>query len=230
MNQRLIVVTLSVVALIMVPAVDAYHWDETTNGGGDAGIQTTPQLTAGGSGLETISGVLDPSMGDHVDCYAIKVLSVSGEAGFYATTDPGIDPDAVGGDLDTRMWIWEFSGDVISGNDDSPDLPGFYSVVADPTGPIVYTAAPGNPVTTALVDGNDYIICLSYYPNDPDDAGGNDLVILSPFVALNGPNPAAGAFSAYEDSGSDGPYPYTMAFQAAAGTAIPVELMLLTVD
>ena len=215
-NKKII---FSLLALSSAPIVGAQNWDESLDGGGDSGIQDAAQPVALEGTFTTISGSLDPAGGDHVDCYQIKVSDVTS---FYATSDPGVDPAAVIGEPDTRLWIWNEDGSaIISGNDDSPGQPGWLSVVADPvSGPIAYAAAPTNPVTTSLVDDNLYVLCLSYFPNDPEDVGLVDLVDMATFEALNGPNPAAGPFAAYENTGSDPAASYTLAFAGAEGTVV----------
>ncbi len=212
---RLIILGLMVLVSTSQTAI-AQNWDESTDGGGDSGIQNAAQAVALAGPLTTISGSLNQAGGDHIDCFQITVADIFS---FYATSDPGIDPNAVVGETDTRMWIWDATGNnIISGNDDSPAQPGLLSVVADPaSGPIAFTATPTNPVTTPLVNGQQYVICVSYFSNDPEDAGNIDLVNLGTFEALNGPDPAAGAFAGYEDTGSDAAAAYTLAFDGAAG-------------
>lgn len=197
--------------LVFAGGACAQNWDETADGGGDSGIQNVAQVTMG-AGLTTISGTLNQAGGDHVDCYQI---TVNDAATFYATSDPAINPAAVVGETDTRMWIWNASGTtIISGNDDTPGAPGLLSYVANNTDPL-YTATPTNPVTTPLVNGQQYVICYSYFANDPEDAGNVDLVNMGTFEALNGPVPAAGAFDHYEDTGSDAAAAYTIALRGA---------------
>ena len=215
-------------ALICTPAM-AQNWDEAIDGGADAGIHNAAQVTTGVSTLTTISGSLDQAGGDHTDCYQVQVVDVTA---FYATSDPGIDPLAVVGETDTRLWVWDATGAlIISGNDDSPGITGLLSVVADPTsGPIAYSATPTNPVVTPLVDGTNYVVCYGYFPNDPDDAVGEELIDLGTFEALNGPDPAAGPFAAYEDAGTDAPAGYTIALMGAGTSDVPVELQSFSIE
>ena len=226
MKKVLFLVT--ALALICAPAM-AQNWDETIDGGGDAGIHNAAQVTTGISTLTTISGLLDQAGGDHTDCYQVQVTDVTA---FYVTSDPGIDPLAVVGETDTRLWIWDATGAlIISANDDSPGITGFLSVVADPTsGPIAYTATPTNPVVTPLVDGTNYVVCYGYYSNDPQDAALVDLIDLGTFEALNGPDPAAGPFAAYEDTGADAPAAYTIALMGAGTSDVPVELQSFSIE
>jgi hypothetical protein len=214
-------------ALICAPAM-AQNWDEAIDGGADAGIHNAAQVTTGVSTLTTISGVLDQAGGDHTDCYQVQVVDVTA---FYATTDPALDPGAVVGETDTRLWVWDAAGAlIISGNDDNPSG-GLLSVVADPTsGPIAYSATPTNPVVTPLIDGTNYVVCYGYFSNDPDDAVGEELIDLGTFSALNGPDPAAGPFAAYEDPGSDAAAAYTIALMSAGTSDVPVELQSFSIE
>jgi hypothetical protein len=219
----------AILALVCAPAM-AQNWDEIGDGGGDAGIQNAAQVTTGTSSLTTISGTLDQAGGDHVDCYVIQVTDVTT---FYVTSDPAVDPAAVVGETDTRLWIFDgLGGAAISANDDSPGQAGFLSVVADPNlGPITYSAAPVNPVTTPLTDGTNYVICYSYYANDPEDAALLDLVPFgSAFEALNGPDPAAGAYDHWENTGTDAPAAYTIALAGAGTSDVPVELQSFSIE
>ena len=214
-------------ALICSPTM-AQNWDEATDGGADAGIHNAAQVTTGVNTLTTISGVLDQAGGDHTDCYQVQVVDVTA---FYATTDPALDPGAVVGETDTRMWVWDATGAlIISGNDDNPSG-GLLSVVADPTsGPIAYTTTPTNPVVTPLVDGTNYVVCYGYFSNDPEDAAFVDLIGMGAFTAINGPDPAAGPFAAYEDTGTDAPAAYTIALMGAGTSDVPVELQSFSIE
>lgn len=238
--------------LALVPGAFAQHqspealpaWDETTDGGGDAGIQNASQVTTGNGALTTISGTLNQAGGDHVDCYLITVQDPDL---FYATTDPAIDATAVVGETDTRLWLWDASGaSVISINDDTPDdcaaadTPGLLSYLADTTSlcpaggndPRTYVAAPVNPVTTTpLVAGTDYVLCYSYFPNDPDAAGGADMApVGTSFEGLNGPAAAATPFVAWENTGTDAQAAYTIALRGVGSSDVPVELQSFDVE
>lgn len=228
--------TLATVALLaMGGAAVAQNWNETTNGGGDAGIHNAAQMTSGVTALTTITGGLQQNGGDHVDAYCITVVDA---ATFYATTDPFIDPAAVVGETDTRLWLWSGPDGAtpISVNDDTPDqagggdTPGLLSYVANVGDPL-YVVAPVNPVTTVLTDGMQVVLVYSYFPNDPDAAGGADMVpVGTAFEALNGPNPAATPFVAYENTGTDAAAAYTIALRGAGTCDIPVELQSFSVD
>jgi uncharacterized repeat protein (TIGR01451 family) len=217
MKQVLLAASLS---LLLAGTTQAQNWNETTNGGGDSGIHNAAQSTTGNTALTTISGGLAQNGGDHVDCYRIMITDA---AQFYATSDPSMDPAAVVGETDTRLWLWSADGSTpISVNDDTPDqpgggdTPGLLSFMSFPGNPL-YVVAPVNPVTTMIVDDTVYTLCYSYFPNDPDAAGGADMVpVGTAFEALNGPNPAATPFVAYENTGTDAPATYTIALRGVS--------------
>lgn len=213
----------------------ATTWNETVDGGGDAGIQTAPQITSGNTPLTTISGALNQVGGDHVDCYQIHVTDADN---FRVTSDPAVDPAAVVGETDTRLFLFAVDGTPISVNDDTPDqpggadTPGLLSMLAQPTtGTPPYVVAPINPVTTAVVNGTNYVICYTYFPNDPDAAGGLDMLpIGTAFEGLNGPNPAATPFVAWENTGTDAAAAYTIAVRGIGTADLPVDLMQFSID
>lgn len=217
-----------VLALVVVPTF-AQDWDEATDGGGDAGIQTEAQATTGMGALATISGTFYYSAGDHVDCYQI---TVSSDSAFYATTDSTIDPNASSDEGDTRLWI--FSGPdgltPISANDDAPQGTAAYSYVADESDPN-FTASPAGPVVTPLNAGDHIVLCISYYPNDPADAAGIALIDLQVYTALSGPNPVAGPFDHWENMATNiQVYSYTIALRDADTGDVPVELQSFSVQ
>ncbi|MCB1037641.1 MAG: hypothetical protein KDD47_27665, partial [Acidobacteria bacterium] len=195
--RRAHVALLSFVLALGAAPTFGRSWDENTDGGEDAGIQTAAQATTGVAPLTSISGSLRYSAGDHVDCYRI---TVSSDSGFYATTDASIDPNASSDEGDTRLWI--FSGPdgavAISGNDDAPQGSEAFSYVADESDPS-FSTPPSNPVVTPLDEGEPIVLCISYYPNDPQDAADVDLIDMEIYTALSGPNPAAGSFDHWEN-------------------------------
>lgn len=84
-------------------------WDETANGGGDAGdlpetAQSTSNLVANG-----IRGAIDSA--NDVDVYAIYI---SDPANFSATTVGGTS-------LDTALWLFDANGKGVVFNEDDPD-------------------------------------------------------------------------------------------------------------
>ncbi|MER3403086.1 MAG: hypothetical protein C4337_07265, partial [Armatimonadota bacterium] len=81
-------------------------WDETNNGGGDAGdLPETAQNTAGNS-IPAIRGTLDT---DDVDMYAIYIDNPNS---FSATTVGSTS-------IDTQLWLFDANGKGVVFNDDS---------------------------------------------------------------------------------------------------------------
>jgi hypothetical protein len=67
----------------------------------------------------------------------------------------------------------------------------------------------------ALQANGKYLLSISRFANDPDDAAGVDLVNLSLFDQLHGPNPAAGPFSRWEDPTTTTTGSYVIALRGA---------------
>ncbi len=206
----------------------AQTWDEQIDGGGDAGDFPAPagfQDTVGVGPLTTITGGIDffPEIAqirfDWVDAYCITVTDAEE---FYATTDPHQDPNA-GGFLDSRLWLFDLQGNVVMGNNDSPTNI-FKSLLTDPG------SYPGDVFDNppSLVEGQQYILAISGFDNDPEDAAGENLATLGLSNALWGPNPDAGAFDHWENSFLDAVGSYTIALNGATySTPAPGSLAAL---
>jgi len=165
-----------------VPAMAGGSWVEIP----DAPNGPNPhQITMGVGPLHTIVGATDGDVDDWVDAYCIEITDVQA---FYATTNPGIDPDA-SADWDTRLFLADMNGTFLLGNDDTPSPPGgLQSLLTTPsTYPgVLYNDPP------ELTEGH-YILMITGYGNDPEDAANVDLFSLfSDYDALHGvsnPNP-----------------------------------------
>ncbi len=204
-------------AASLVGVAAAGTWVEA----GDAGDGLIdPAQTVTGSGpLTAITGSTDSGAGDHTDAYLIRITD---PAAFYATTDETFDATAFA-DFDTRLWLFDTSGNPIVGNDDHPGGSPFHSLITDAAswpGPGAVNDSPP-PITPG-----DYILIISGFSNDPEDAAGNDLISLSDFSALNGPNPAAGAFDHWDNT-SPASGNYTIALGGAEFVPEPASLALL---
>ena len=190
----------------------------------DSSDQTNARPLTGQDLVPIFGGRLNQAEGDHVDCFCVSVDSPDA---FYVTSDDAIDPQAMSEVNDTRIWLWNYDGDLpISANDDSPGQAGNFSVVADPAGPISFPDPPQNPVTDSLQRGDAVVACLSYFDNDPVDIADTPLIDFgTAFEALNGPNPAAGPFDHYTNPGVAGNQEYTLAAQGARGCDARHELL-----
>jgi hypothetical protein len=187
------------------------------------------QVTVGVGALTSISGVLNRPGGDHTDTYCIRVTDVSL---FYATTKiffGGSATNQGGLNEDTRLWLWDMNGNVLLGNDDvnSAGLGGdtLASFLSDPStfgaftlGELVNPSAAG----VALAAGTTYLLSISEFSNDPDDAAGVDQVNLgSDFDALHGKNVASGAFHHWENAADTDIITYNIALQGAEYCLVP---------
>ena len=196
----------------------------------------TRQDTVGVGALTSITGVIDRAGGDHVDTYSIIITDVQA---FYATTKIGLGGSVTlgtGGNADSRLWLWSEAGAPLLGNDDVNEMaviPGsdtLASFISDPstfvgfTGDVVNATASG----IALQTGQKYLLSISEFTNDPDDAGGVDVINLgSDFDALHGPNPSAGAFVAWENGADTSVITYDIALQGAEFCTVPAPATLL---
>ncbi|HXG47923.1 MAG TPA: dockerin type I domain-containing protein, partial [Methylomirabilota bacterium] len=140
-------------------------WDETANGGGDAGEFTTnPQTTTGSGTLCSIAGTLGAS---DADLYVIEICDA---ANFLATTSNSYTT------FDTQLWLFQLNGAGVVANDDDP-LGGL-------TSRITSTFIPGN---------GTYLLGISRYNRDPLSETGQLMWNNTPFNVERTPDgPGAG--------------------------------------
>jgi hypothetical protein len=135
---------------IVAGALSAQTWDETINGGGDAGeLVGTAQIVAGSGALTEITGD-NPTNNDR-DLFLIRI---SNPAAFSATTNTNPGTNA-----DTQLWLFTSTGVGIAFNDD----------VAQPN--YLSTLPVGNPLYNALTPG-DYLIGVSPWLNHATSSAG----------------------------------------------------------
>jgi len=154
-------------------------WDETDNGGGDAGdlpataqLVTLPDQTPCQSPVTRIRG---DNGADDVDMY---VICITDPANFVAST--------VGTTTwDTQLWLFRCDGTGVVHNDDNPDATtGLQSRIDNRT--------------NCITEGGIYLLAISRYNRDAVDADGNLLWNNSPFREVRCPdgpgaaNPIAG--------------------------------------
>ncbi|MFQ3611540.1 MAG: DVUA0089 family protein, partial [Fimbriimonadales bacterium] len=84
-------------------------WDETANGGGDAGDTIETAQSTAGNPINTIRGTIGAA--NDVDIYAITITDPST---FSATTIGGTS-------LDTALWLFDADGKGVLHNEDDPD-------------------------------------------------------------------------------------------------------------
>jgi hypothetical protein len=141
---------LAVFAALCVFASCAYaqSWDETTNGGGDAGeVEGTAQSVGGSGALTSISGAIGAS---DRDLYRIRI---SNSATFSASTVGGTT-------LDTVLVLFNNNGTGIALNDDELGTSTLQSRL--PVGSTLYNTLPAG----------DYILGVSIWQAYPTGAAG----------------------------------------------------------
>jgi hypothetical protein len=154
-------------------------WDETDNGGGDAGdlpgtaqLVTLPDRTPCESPVTRIRG--DNGASD-VDMY---VICITDPANFVASTIGGAG-------WDTQLWLFRCDGTGVVFNDDNPDTGGGTQSRIDNR-------------ANCIQQGGIYLLAISRYNRDAVDANGSLLWNNSPFGEVRCPdgpgaaNPIAG--------------------------------------
>jgi len=170
-------------------------WEELANGGGDAGSGiVTAQTVVGMGSLNTVSGSLSEGgfgAGDFQDVYLIRISAPS--AFLAATTIAG------GGaaDFNTQLWLFDFFGTGIVGNDDAS------------------TADVGSLLRGAATDGSGaqvttpglYYLAISGFDSDPVSPGGAifDQVTTTEISGPDGPGGSI-PLSGWDAEGQTGEY------------------------
>src|SRR5262245_14391125 len=138
-------------------------WDETINGGGDAGdLPAGAQVTTGVGPLPSISGLV--AVGGDADMYLISIFD---PAAFSATTVNC----ATGGD--TQLFIFDTAGVGITHDDD------------DPTGVGAFRSRIGGTIVAAA---GDYYLAISRYDTDPLDPAGSAIWLDMPYGVERAPD------------------------------------------
>jgi hypothetical protein len=130
------------------------------------------------------------------------------------------------------MWLWDAGGGFLLGNDDNAGAPdALASTISDPSTFAIWTGTfglAGAPAPTALpvvLTPGMYMISISNFPNDPEDAALTDLATLgAPFTGLHGASPGVGPFDHWESDTAPVPIPpaiYEIAFGGAGYCAVP---------
>jgi hypothetical protein len=101
----------SIAVAALMASAGANTWDETADGGGDAGdLPATAQVVSGSGPLTAITGNLGAS---DVDMYQIIICD---PLIFEATTVGGAT-------FDTQLWLFDLNGNGVLHNDDDPLIP-----------------------------------------------------------------------------------------------------------
>ncbi len=213
--RKFLLATIALTGVLSAPAMAQTYAEVGDAPDGVPGAQHTD----GVGSLNAITGRIDRSAGDHVDTYSIVITD---PAQFFATTkiDLGGSATTATGNADSRLWLWTEQGAPVLANDDvnAFGTDTLASLISDPStfpalsqGEIVAATA----AQTSLTAGK-YLLSISLFSNDPDDAVGEEVFNLgADFDALHGPDPAAGAFAAWENPASTTVASYTIALRGA---------------
>lgn len=178
-------------------------WDETTNGGGDAGdLPGSAQITTGVGALTTITGLSDAASEDK-DMYLIQILAGGGfSADLISARLDGSGPD------DTKLYLLDAAGYGIAGDDDSSVTGGAF----DAGLPL------GDPLVASLPAGL-YYLAVTDYNYIPTSIGGN----IFPGGSLVGPTGPGGAdpMTGWSADSHELSWRYTVALTGAEYAVVP---------
>lgn len=159
-------------------------WEETGDGGGDAGSDASDaQVTDGTGQLTRIKGETGSNVAAGVDFEDLYVIRICDPAAFTAST---LGVDGGFADFNTQLWLFRPGPDPSKlfgrvGNDDTAAPPSpFARITSDPTD--------GSPPVT--VPGI-YVLGISGFNNDPRSTGGIIFEQASP-TEISGPDGPGG--------------------------------------
>jgi len=176
-----------IAAMAIAPlAMAGGTWDETADGGGDAGdLPGTVQVTNGSGSLVTITGNI--ANGSDVDAFLIQIKDA--ENLYIEVLDTNFDP---------QTFLFDPAGVGIVHNDDYPGL-GLGSAI-------------NNAAYNAGAHGNgNFIIAVSGFNRDPLDAGGQAIFSFSSYDGNQQRIPNdADPYTQWSGTGGAGDYTITM--------------------
>ncbi len=207
-NFGLRILSAALLLALVTPVVYGQSWDETTDGGGDAGdvVATAQGINVNGT-LTTISGSLTDN---DVDMYRIIITT---GASFSATTVNNSDFDSV-------LSLVDENGNAVYLNDDDPIAVSFESTL------------PAGDANSPSTNGDVYYVIIHGYDNHPQDASGNAIFTydgLSGFETVHGPSATPGPVAQYQNDATGENGNYTITLTSAEGDpTLPVELASFT--
>jgi hypothetical protein len=180
------------ILLTVCGGLAAQTWDETTNGGGDAGeLVATAQVPQGSGPITTITGTFVGTTGTDVDVYRVKVVNFTT---FQASLLGVIPPP------DTQIFLFDGNGIGIAYSDDwQTTYTGGHLPANDP----LYNTRPVG----------EYLIGVAEYDLDPVSASGAIFGQAYPGVfGATGPGAAQPytAWQVFTNAGAGGGAPYTL--------------------
>ncbi|MGP1273675.1 MAG: hypothetical protein ACTS22_10115 [Phycisphaerales bacterium] len=198
------------------------QWTEGGSDAGDEYVNGSAQVTVGVGPLTSIEGTIDNASfgGQDLDAYVIKVSDANA---FFASTDPNdggfFNDDTPGLQDDSRLWLFDMSGNLVMANDDSDHSTNTDSLESRiGNAGVQYDGPIGASAPGSVVTGGTYVLVIGQFDSDFVDAGGNDLVdFVSNFGALHGTNPAfSGPIAGLNGFSSFDPFnPYRIVLQGA---------------
>ena len=204
----------SIALAALMASAGANTWDESTNGGGDAGdLPATAQVVLGSGPLTAITGNLGAN---DVDMYQIII---DDPLNFEATTVGGAT-------FDTQLWLFDLNGNGVLHNDDDPSTPGVVqSRIGVGAGSVFPANQPWATWASASLPAGLYYIAISRYNRDPRNAANALIWNNSPFDRQRTPDgpgapgpvtnwvnttAAAGAYTIFLQGASFVPEPASM--------------------
>jgi hypothetical protein len=205
-----------VATFVMASSSLAQTWDETANGGGDAG--SYPLGTFQSSGVpavyNTITGNLFNVPGTTVSDVDAYCITITDQTTFNASTSPQV----AGGESDTRLWLWDLAGNLIMANDDTNRTTG--GLMAEIGNVSGFWAGSTNSPGTALL-GQNYILTVGGFSTNFRDSLNVNLATFSPLNHLHGLNPFSNgvANNIFGTNSTGGAYQVNL--RGAVLTAVP---------
>jgi hypothetical protein len=149
----------SIALAALMASAGAQTWDETANGGGDAGdLPATAQVVSGSGTLTAITGNLGAS---DVDMYQIII---NDPLNFAATTVGGAT-------FDTQLWLFDLNGNGVLHNDDDPTSTTItQSRIGVGAGNVFPASQNWATWASAGLPAGLYYIAISRYDRDPRNA------------------------------------------------------------
>ena len=178
----------SIALAALMASAGANTWDETANGGGDAGdLPATAQVVLGSGPLTQITGSI--GTGGDVDMFAILITD---PANFYAHT--GTSPAT---NFDTKLHLFDSNGLPLWMNDDRPsDVSGLgigslqsYIGGGSASGNYRSSDAPGTSgsASWSLPGPGLYYLAVSHWTRNAASGGNQQFHSSSPFSVIKSP-------------------------------------------